>query len=491
MNFHYLPSDQSTSLIILFLGWGCPAGIFGCLRKPGYDILMIDDYRDFSASDIDKYITGCLEVDRGLKYREFVVVGWSFGVRMGSAFLKETSLDVTLRLAVNGTPSHIDDERGIPRKIFDGTLEGLTEVSLRKFRLRCAGSKEWYDGYFSAVEPEEYSLDSWRSQLAIFGDMKDASTADFNVWDKAVIGMADRIFPPANQIKAWVDADRYCYETMPHLPDFQKLLDTFVIDKERVAGKFAETTVTYRDNATVQHQVAARLHNLLMAHAAPIRSSRERVIMELGYGDGTFTEAYAASHAGMFGTIRLCDIKQGKIEQLMLSGFSSVEYVTADVESADFADKYLQPGTIDRIYSSSMFQWLNSPCRMLEKCCRALKPGGVIALSFYGEDTFREIAVTVGSGLKYPSARMMAGVATGAGCRVEILSEDTEVIEFDTAVDALKHLKLTGVNALPGKPDPGRARQLLREWPLDNAGHATLTFNPIYMIITRPEDNNG
>lgn len=132
-----------------------------------------------------------------------------------------------------------------------------------------------------------------------------------------------------------------------------------------------------------------------------------------------------------------------------------------------------------------MFQWLNSPKTMLERCANALRDDGVIALSYYGPGTFKEIQETVGTGLKYPSAEWMERIAKECDLDIAILEKDTETLSFDSPAEALRHLRLTGVNALPGIPSPSRTRYLLENWPLDSEGKATLTFCPVYMILTK------
>ena len=164
----------------------------------------------------------------------------------------------------------------------------------------------------------------------------------------------------------------------------------------------------------------------------------------------------------------------------------NLEILQGDAESEEFQETALKGNSRDLIFSSSMFQWLNSPRQMLKRCADALRPGGIIALSFYGPETLREISATVGSGLKYPSPDWMRRVAEESGLRIESMDVEEDTIHFDTPSDALRHLRLTGVNALPGNHSPARTRLLLRNWPLTSDGHATLTFQPVYMILSKP-----
>ena len=47
--------------------------------------------------------------------------------------LQDMDLPICERVALNGTVTPVDDLKGIPQQVFEGTLEGLNEVALEKF----------------------------------------------------------------------------------------------------------------------------------------------------------------------------------------------------------------------------------------------------------------------------------------------------------------------------------------------------------------------
>ena len=97
--------------------------------------------------------------------------------------------------ALNGTPHPIDERRGIPPAIYQGTLDGLTGASLHKFlRRMCADSAAFRR--FLERTPRR-PLDEIRDELACIARL------DATLPDEAVVGRADRIIPPANQLTAW------------------------------------------------------------------------------------------------------------------------------------------------------------------------------------------------------------------------------------------------------------------------------------------------
>ena len=123
----------SSELLLFFSGWGSEPGMFisGSDTGPGRNILMLWDYRDMT-----------LDPDLLHGYGRISLLAWSMGVWAAGKALGEAGMVNGPRLAVNGTPFPIDDGRGIPTTIFDGTLNGLSERTLAKFRRRMCGSSE-------------------------------------------------------------------------------------------------------------------------------------------------------------------------------------------------------------------------------------------------------------------------------------------------------------------------------------------------------------
>lgn len=488
----FLGDTGHNSLIILFLGWGFSPDSFAGIRKPGFDILSVRGYEGLSGNMIDEEIRAFLK-ERDSAYSEVVVIAWSFGVKAAAAFLENTTIPVTLSLAVNGTEYHIDNDRGIPRAIFKGTLEGLSDRTFEKFRLRCAGS--WAKLRQLDVDGNTNDIDALRRELEWFASLPPVPPARrYSIWDKVVIGENDRIFPVNNQTKAWEGYDIFVIPGMEHVPDFQWLVDTFIVDKTKVADKFTTALDSYTENAVAQQATARKLFDKFVSvfhNSEPERATGKLSLLELGYGDGTFTRTYLRSLSPRCEAVTLSDIGRCADSSWVTDEIPphcdvNLEILRGDAESEEFQETAIKGNSRDLIFSASMFQWLNSPRQMLKRCAAALRHGGIIALSFYGPETLREISATVGSGLKYPSPDWMRRVAEESGLRIESMDVEEETIHFDTPADALRHLRLTGVNALPGNHSPARTRLLLRNWPLTSDGHATLTFQPVYMILSKP-----
>ncbi len=184
-----MPGDAPITLF--FAGWGMDENPFLRFIPSDRGFVICYDYR-------------FLELDERLlaPYSSIRVIAWSMGVWAASQVLTGKELPVSETIAVNGTPYPVDDRRGIPEAIFQGTLDNLNERALYKFRRRMCSAKS-LDGFLT--NPPARSLESLREELAAIGAgyAKDA-VPEFQ-WNRVYIGGEDKVFPPANQMEAWKD----------------------------------------------------------------------------------------------------------------------------------------------------------------------------------------------------------------------------------------------------------------------------------------------
>lgn len=458
-------SGQSR-LILLFLGWGMDATPFLNLRKEGYDILALYNYTGFRASEAVADLLPLLE-----PYREIVVVAWSFGVRVAQEFLLEAEgkVNITRTVAVNGTTQHIHDTCGIPSAIFAGTLANLNEVTVKKFRRRMFASGAHFQTALPLLTGRD--LQSLAAELQWFGSLPPVPGAP--VWDRAVIGDADLIFPPANQSEGWSGTLTDHFSEMPHFPDMQMLLDRYVIDKHLVAERFTEAAPTYGPNAPVQRSVAQRLWNLAQPFTATLPSTPS--ILEIGVGDGTLTRLYAPSFP--IECITLWDL--APIAPSLLP--EGIRFECCDAETAITP---LPSASVNLMLSSSTLQWFHSPRRFLTELHRVLAPGGIAAIAFYGPETFREIASLTGQSLRYPTLDYLRPALERF--TVEFAAEEPTQQRFPSLREMMRHMQLTGVNALTHSANgQSSAMRLMRRFPTAPDGSASLTHHPVYLILRK------
>jgi len=210
MEQEYIIREGNPGLVLLFGGWGAGPELFREYSVPeGYDFLLCYDYRDMS---FDRSV---LEGYRKIRLAAWSMGVWAAGQVFGDGIKPEEEsgerpetrfgngtgdLIWENRTAIGGTPFPIDDFRGIPEAVFDGTLTRLSWIVLEKFRRRmCGASLE----HFMAHLPHR-NVDELKEELVCIRDAVKASPGVCSFkWDTAIVGSSDMIFPASNQIDAW------------------------------------------------------------------------------------------------------------------------------------------------------------------------------------------------------------------------------------------------------------------------------------------------
>ncbi len=444
----------NTRLLLLFAGWGTDPSLYSQPGVEGYDMMVAWDYTDI---DID---TAAFS-----RYDEIAVVGYSFGVTAASYFLNTfPQLPVTARIAVNGTCHPVDDSRGIPQTIFDGTLAGLNPRSLDKFYRRMAGSGKLYKDMLPSLPPAP-DTDSLKVQLEAIGH-RGSITAD---WDMAVVSDNDLIIPAGNQLRAWREADVPVKVIAGgHLPDFSGIFRTVLTDKGLVASRFSCAIDTYDRAATIQRHIAKRLVDLW--NPDPEESLD---ILEIGCGTGMSTRLYLDRVTPR--SLRLWDLSPAP-------SLPAVADVTAC--DAEIAVTTLPGESLDVIFTSSTIQWFNSPGMFFRRCADALRPGGKMVVSTFGPATFGRLHSLTGITPSYLDVNDLRRIIPRQTDIIAI-TDETVSITFDSAADMMRHIRATGVNALASTGTVAASRRILNDYPRQEDGSVSLTYQPIYIILQK------
>lgn len=436
----------ATRVIVVFLGWGMDSSVVKGMERPGYDVLAVWDYA--SAAPMPP-LEG---------YEEIGVVAWSFGVAEAARWIAANpSLPITRRVAVNGTLSPIDDEKGIHVEIFRATLAALSPTTVRKFMRRMFTSAE----EFAKFPIPARSFESQKRELEYFANVPEPPRVDF---DKAITGDQDRIFPEMNQEIAWWDTQTDCWRGWGHYLDLSRILQEEFVDKDRVAERFSQSRDTYGNHAEVQRKVAVRLWKALQ----PLLPSAPKRVLEIGAGTGELTRLYAPVFAQA--EIDLWDIAE--IDPTTLP--SNARFTWCDAEKAL---RQLSPGTYDLILSSSTLQWFNSPVGALANIRQALTQGGCMGVALFIAGTYEEIFSLTGRGLPYPTSTTMWDAMERLFPGSKLTQEDY-VARFDTPQEFFSHLRQTGVNALT--PSPAGALALRRL-----CANLSLTYRSLMMLAKK------
>ena len=120
MKYKWLNLKKNREVIIFFNGWGMDESVMKHLNYGSYDVLMFYDYNtldtDFDFKSLEKYEK---------KY----LIAWSMGVMTASLF----DINYDRKIAINGTLKPIDNNYGIPERIYDLTIRGFNEKGRERF----------------------------------------------------------------------------------------------------------------------------------------------------------------------------------------------------------------------------------------------------------------------------------------------------------------------------------------------------------------------
>lgn len=156
-------------------------------------------------------------------YKQVHLVAWSLGVWVAdSLFAGKRTFDTAT--AINGTPYPIDDRYGIPEAIFQGTLAHITEDGMQRFNRRMCGDRDTL-AIFSNIpsrplEEIREELQSLHDQVLSAREVAEVISRP-NLWDRTIIGTADKIFPVENLRRYWQGNAAIIEITAPHLPFYQ------------------------------------------------------------------------------------------------------------------------------------------------------------------------------------------------------------------------------------------------------------------------------
>ncbi|MGL5319172.1 MAG: pimeloyl-ACP methyl esterase BioG family protein [Bacteroidales bacterium] len=209
---HYIfRSENARSLHVIFAGWGMDEQIFTPMANNQEDLLICYDYTEMS-----------FDTDLLNGYETIRLTAWSMGVWAAATTFGNQNIPFVKRTAINGTHTPVDDHRGIPVAIFEGTLHTLNERNLERFIRRMCNSDKDLISDFYAHHPKR-DLESLREELNAIGSLAKAQTPVFH-WDEVILGEQDLIFPFENQKNAWMDNGSTKSMPIAHYADFGSIL---------------------------------------------------------------------------------------------------------------------------------------------------------------------------------------------------------------------------------------------------------------------------
>lgn len=459
MRLQFLRRTDTDRLILIFAGWGSDARCYEHVHMPGWDVALVSGFGagmpDLSALDA---------------YRTVYVYAWSLGVWSAERVLAGR-LTPLRAYAVNGTPWPCDDERGIPVKVYSDTASGLDGRTLHKFRVRMFGGLAAYTSKSSLFGHID-QVSSLREELEFVASHPVSARL---AWDAAYIGTDDRIFPSANQHRAWDGRTRVHEMARPHYMDLQEIVDRTIVDVDRVGKRFSRSVATYDAHAHAQRLIAETLAHKAFGH----RSANADVVVEIGPGTGLFTREWS-KHVSPSRAMFM------DLYEMPRYGVAPDErYLCGDAERGIQSLSAESPGSVSAILSASAVQWFSNLPLFFANCAKALCPGGFMAISTFAPGNLHELRRLREDYLQYLSAGTLRDMVTRHFSDVDV-EEDVVELEFTTPLEALRHLQLTGVTVSGGKrASVTELRRFAETFPMNARGRYTLTFRPIYITARK------
>lgn len=189
MRIEWLNKKGGRLVAVFFNGWGMDARAVAHLTTE-MDVVMCYDYRDINELAFPSF----------KEYEEVYVVAWSMGVWVASNLVPRMMLQPSKLIALNGTERPVNDEYGIPVKIYELTERGMSEKGRAKFLQRMLdGVEEWKR--FERNKPERAIEEVCEELTAI--RIQSTAMHDELQWDKVYISDKDVIFPMLNQQNWW------------------------------------------------------------------------------------------------------------------------------------------------------------------------------------------------------------------------------------------------------------------------------------------------
>ena len=249
------------------------------------------------------------------------------------------------------------------------------------------------------------------------------------------------------------------------------------INKEEVEQRFRRSRASYNDNARVQKMIVDRMIPMILSSVKRVPEK----ILEIGCGTGLLTSRLQRTFPNV--DLYLNDL----VEELCyhaatINQVPQMRCFPGDVE------KLFLPLSFDLIASASTFQWFTTPEETFEKLSKQLEQNGVLVFSTFGKFNLQEIRQTTGGGLDYRSKEELEKMLKPY-FKIERMEEEFHVLEFDSPLAVLQHLKKTGVN-VSGDPTiwtKGRMDAFIKDYNARFAvdGKVALTYHPLYFVCRK------
>ncbi len=201
-----------------------------------------------------------------------------------------------------------------------------------------------------------------------------------------------------------------------------------------------------------------------------------------------------------FPDILECGCGTGVLTSEIKSNINYKNYFVNDIvaQSKNYIDKILDKYTFicgdakkirpkrkfDLIISNAMLQWFEKLEPVFNNFSLIMKKDGILALTTFGTDNYREIKEISGLGLNYKPLEKLI-VLLKSDFEILYTEDYKQVLEFNNPLEMLAHMKNTGVNSLSEKPWTFTQVKDFCVKYSQKYPKTVLTYNPIIVICTK------
>ncbi|MCI6152505.1 MAG: methyltransferase domain-containing protein [Fusobacterium perfoetens] len=190
---------------------------------------------------------------------------------------------------------------------------------------------------------------------------------------------------------------------------------------------FEKNFSTYDSNAIIQKEVAKKLVKIIEEN---INEKKFNRVFELGCGTGLFTKEV---------------LKKFQIKNLDLNDYYDTKSYFKDIDYNNFIVGDMVNSInedYDIIISSSSFQWIDDLEKLIENISNKTDK---LFFSMYIDGNLEEIQKHFGVGLNYKTLEEITKILKKYFNEIKYFNEK-KTLEFFTPLEALKHIKNTGVS---------------------------------------------
>ena len=240
-------------------------------------------------------------------------------------------------------------------------------------------------------------------------------------------------------------------------------MTTPLFDRRHVRRAFSRSAASYDAAARQQHEVEANLLESLDYLDDPkLERPKPQVVLDLGAGPGRASAAMRKRWPKA--RVVAVDLAMPMLREAgKRSGWwRPFDRVNADVRALPFAD-----GSVDVLFSNLCLQWLEDLPGVFAGFRRVLRPGGLLLVSTFGQDTLFELRTASAEADAAPHVSPFTTLAqfgdalVHAGFRDPVIDRELATAHYPDLATLMRELRTPGApNALqpPRHTLPGKAR---------------------------------